>query len=98
MRLIALKTFLNRGRMTQEGEEFTVNEGIARDYLVNGLAKRLDSDTVEKANEPAATAETTQPLGQMKVAILREMATGRGIPNVSEMNKQELITAINATI
>jgi hypothetical protein len=54
VRLVALKRFNNRGVDTEIGQEFEVNEGMVRDYLVGELARKVDSTTTEPEPEKRA--------------------------------------------
>jgi hypothetical protein len=102
IKLVANKNFLNRGVMTMEGDEFEVNEGMVYDYLANGLARRA-SDGLASASEYQQEqienqAPENAPLTALKVTQLRVMAEQKGIANSGGLNKQELISALQATI
>lgn len=86
VKMIALKAFSNRGTESiSEGQEFEVDTGMVRDYLISNLARVADGVT--------ASVESDD-ISHMKVAQLREVAVSKGLVNAYEMTKQEILTAL----
>lgn len=96
VKMVALKQFLDQGRMVKIGEEFSTDAESARQLESDKTAKRVGGDNIEITRNDTEFAEDTgSNFSGMKVAELRALADSRGITDSSTMTKAELISALN---
>lgn len=98
VKMVALKQFLDQGRMVKIGEEFSTDQESARQLENAETAKRVGGDKIDPtrtgANDTEFSEETN--FSGMKVAELRAYAEQKGINDTSAMTKPELVAALNA--